>query len=227
MLDSLAFNVAAPQTQWVHAIYIILMAFLLSTLVGVTYVKTFRGLSFSRNYVQAVILASIVSAMVMLAIGDSLARGLGMIGALAIVRFRTNFKDAKDILFMFVSLAAGIGCGVGAYKAATVGTIGFVITSVILHFSPIGQAGMFDGMLRFNCASDADQQSLLEKILRTHCQTFVLVTLREMQQGQRLDYAYHVKLKKGRDGQLICALSAELSSARGISLMLQEATVEL
>ncbi|WP_419662302.1 hypothetical protein Dvar_27580 [Desulfosarcina variabilis str. Montpellier] len=227
MLDSLAFNVAAPHTEWVHAIYIVLMAFLLSTMVGVTYVKTFQGLSFSRNYVQAVILASIVSATVMLAIGDSLARGLGMIGALAIVRFRTNFKDAKDILFMFVSLAAGIGCGVGAYKAATVGTMGFVITSVILHFSPIGQVRMFDGMLRFNCASDADQQSLLEKILRTHCKTFVLVTLREMQQGQRLDYAYQVKLKKGQDGQLICALFTELASARGISLMLQEATVEL
>lgn len=227
MLDSLAFNVAAPHTEWVHAIYIVLMAFLLSTLVGATYVKTFRGLSFSRNFVQAVILASIVSAMVMLAIGDSLARGLGMIGALAIVRFRTNFKDAKDILFMFVSLAAGIGCGVGAYKAATVGTIGFVITAVILHISPLGQAPMFDGMLRFNCESDASQQSLLEKILRTHCKTFVLVTLRDMQQGQRLDYAYQVKLKKGRDSQLVSILSAELPSIRGISLMLQEATVEL
>ena len=54
-------------------IYTVLIAFLLSTLIAVTYEKTFRGLSYSRNYVQSLIMSAIVAATIMQAIGDSLA----------------------------------------------------------------------------------------------------------------------------------------------------------
>lgn len=209
-------------------IYTVLVAFLLSSLIGVTYVKTFRGLSYSRNYVQAVILASIVAATVMHAIGDSLARGLGMIGALAIIRFRTSFKDSRDILFMFSSLAAGIACGVGAFTVAVVGTGGFVMTAFLLFFTPLGQASYYDGMLRFNLKKGDENLNELEGVLRTYCKTFALITLREMQQEDRLDHAYHVKLRKTkRKEELIAVLTEKIPSIKGVSLMLQETTVEL
>lgn len=228
MLDYLMFKVAANNTEFLQTSYIILIAFLLSTLIGTTYVKTFRGLSYSHNYVHAVILASIVAATVMLAIGDSLARGLGMIGALAIIRFRTNFKDAKDILFMFASLAAGIACGVGAYKVAIAGTVGFIMTSFLLYVSPLGQSRTFDGMLRFNCENGDGTQHALQNVFKEHCITFTLVTLRDMQQGERMDYAYQIKLRKdGGGANLVASLSHHVPSARGISLMLQDTTVEL
>lgn len=227
MLSELMFRVAAPNTELAHTFCLVLIAFLLSTLVGLTYVKTFRGLSYSHNYVQALILGAIVSAMVMLAIGDSLARGLGMIGAMAMIRFRTSFRDARDILFMFASLAAGIGCGVGAYKVAVIGTLAFVGVALILHVSPLGRTRAFDGMLRFSCENSPRNQRVLEDLLKTYCKTFVLITLRDMQQGERLDYAYQIRLKKPGGAELITALSTGIPSARGIGLMLQEATIEL
>jgi hypothetical protein len=69
-----------------------------------TYEKTFLGLSYSRNFVQALVLSSVVAATVMQAIGDNVGRGLGMLGALSIVRFRTSFKDPRDIMFLFAAL---------------------------------------------------------------------------------------------------------------------------
>jgi len=41
------------------------------------------------------VLIAIVAAMVMQAIGDSLARGLGMLGALVIIGFRTKLDNTK------------------------------------------------------------------------------------------------------------------------------------
>lgn len=228
MTDIFTFQGSFPQPDIISMVLTVMTAFLLSSLVGMTYVKTFVGLSYSRNYVHAVILSAIVAATIMHAIGDSLARGLGMIGALAIIRFRTNFKDAKDILFMFGALAAGIGCGVGAYAAAIIGTMAFVMTAFLLHFVPMGQAGYFDGMLRFNMDNADGAKAELEKILRVHCKKFVLITLRDINQGQRLDYAYHVKLKRDENRQaLIESLSSRIGSIKGASLMLQESTVEI
>lgn len=228
MLDILALQNVSSGTGFLPVIYTILVAFLLSTVVGVTYIKTFRGLSYSRTYIQAVILSSMVAATVIHAIGDSLARGLGMMGALAIIRFRSSFKDPRDIMFMFAALAAGIACGVGAYSAAVTGTLGFVMTAFLLHYSPLGQSGSFDGMLRFNIQSSDESRHELENLLKKYCKTFVLITLRDMQQGERLDYAYHVKLKNSSESAgLVREFPEKIPSVRGVGLMLQENTVEL
>ncbi|MDY6950413.1 MAG: DUF4956 domain-containing protein [Thermodesulfobacteriota bacterium] len=228
MPDFVTLQSTLPSPTLLSVIYAVLVSFLLSALVGITYIKTFKGLSYSRNYVQSVILSSIVAATVMHAIGDSLARGLGLIGALAIIRFRTSFRDPKDILFMFAALAAGIACGVGAFTAALVGTVGFVMIAVLLHNTQLGHAGHFDGMLRFNIENSDKNKAELEDILGTYCRTFALITLRDIQQGERLDYAYHVKLKKDKGkADLINVLPQRIPSIKGVSLMLQETTVEL
>jgi len=164
----------------------------------------------------------------MQAIGDSLARGLGMIGALAIIRFRTNFKDSRDIIFMFAALAAGIACGVGGYITGVVGTVAFVLISLILHLSNLGQTNFFDGMLRFNIENEDEKKMELENILKEYCKTFALITLRDINQGDRLDYAYHIKLRKNKkNSDLIDTLQKKIPSIKGVSLMLQETTVEL
>ena len=64
MFDFLNLYTVASLPTLPLMIYTVLVAFLLSSLIGVTYTKTFRGLSYSRNYVQAVILGSIVAATV-------------------------------------------------------------------------------------------------------------------------------------------------------------------
>jgi uncharacterized membrane protein YhiD involved in acid resistance len=227
MLDILALQTTSTNPTLIAIIYTVLLSFVLSTMIAVTYEKTFRGLSYSRNYVQALVLSAIVAATVMQAIGDSLASGLGMLGALAIIRFRTTFKDAKDIVFMFASLAAGLACGVNGYSIAVAGTIGFCIVAFILYVSPFGQESYFDGMLRFNLEHDPEGKSQLEKIMSEFCKTFALITVRDMAQGNRLDYAYHVKLKRGKSKPEFVDALKQISTIKGISLLLQETTIDL
>jgi uncharacterized membrane protein YhiD involved in acid resistance len=227
MPDFIAIQTISENATAVTLIYVVLLSFVLSMLIAITYEKTFRGLSYSRNYVQAIILISIVAAVVMQAVGDSLARGLGIMAAMAIVRFRTNFKDPRDIVFVFSSLAAGIACGTYGFSIAVIGTVGFCAANFLLHWSPLGQTSYFDGMLRFSLANENNNSSHLDELLRRYCKKFALVTLRDVSQGNRLDYAYHIKLKRNkRYENFICELE-RIDSIKGISFLLQEATVEL
>jgi len=228
MLDIIKLQASSHDSTFFMVVYTVLVAFLLSSAIGFTYIKTFKGLSYSRNYVQALMMSSIVASTIMMAIGDSLANGLGMIGALAIIRFRTNFKDSRDIIFMFAALAVGIGCGVGGYTIAVVGTTGFILSAFFLSKTPIGQNTFFDGMLRFNMKNSDENKLELEKIMKNYCRGFALVTLRDIQQGERLDYAYHVKLKRKKTNEAFLAeLHEKLQTIKGVNLMLQESTVEL
>jgi len=227
MLDFLTLQTTSAHPAFITVVYTALLAFALSTLIAITYEKTYRGLSYSRNFVQALILGSIVAATVMQAIGDSLARGLGMMGALAIIRFRTVFKDPRDIIFMFASLAVGISCGVFGYVIGTIGTLIFCGAAFLLSYTGFGRSRYFDGMLRFNMASDSPAKETLERLLKEYCQVFALIALRELAQGKRLDYAYHIKLKNGKNNENFLTALKKIESVEGASLMLQETTVEI
>jgi hypothetical protein len=128
---------------------------------------------------------------------------------------------------MFAAIASGIACGVFGFGIAVIGTLGFCIAAVALYFSPLGEHRYYDGLLRFNRESASPARAGLEDVLGRNCRTFALITLRETSQGARLEYAYHVKLRKGatRDG-LVDGIRG-LGSARDVSLMLQETTVEV
>lgn len=227
MLDLLAVQSSTANATLITLAYTLILAFILSSVIAWTYEKTFLGLSYSRNYVQALVLSSVVAATVMQAIGDNVGRGLGMLGALSIVRFRTSFKDPRDIMFIFASLGAGIGCGVFAWGAATGGTIAFCIVAFLLSRTGLGTKHFFDGMLRFAMPNDSAPRLAVEKILHSDLKTFILITMREVDGGARVDVAYQVRLRKSKPAAEVLA---ELSKVEGISdiqFMMQDATTQM
>lgn len=148
-------------------IYSILMSVVLSTFLAVTYEHTTRDTVKKRHFIQAIVLIAIVASMVMQAIGDSVARGLGMLGALSIIRFRNTIVNPRNIVFIFASLAIGIACGVYGFYVATMGTTIFILTTLVLYYSPYSQSNNLVGTMVINASSDRMDQ--LEKVIKSYC----------------------------------------------------------
>src|SRR3989338_3163797 len=87
------------------------------------YKKTFSGVLYSKNFNIALIMSTMVAAVVMMAIGGNLALSLGMVGALSIIRFRAPVKDPKDLTFLFWAITAGIVNGIQFYKLSIVSSL--------------------------------------------------------------------------------------------------------
>ena len=155
-----------------------LFAFLLSSLICITYQLTTKSIYRKAHFLQSLALISIVAATVMQAIGDSLARGLGMLGALSIIRFRTVLDDPRNITFMFASLATGIACGVFGLHIAATGTIIFCLAAIILSLSPLSRSNELIGKIRIQVPKNDQQQNLIEKQLKKHCKNYEIDQLR-------------------------------------------------
>lgn len=69
---------------------------------------------------QTQILLAVVSAALMMIVGDSAARAFGIFAAVSVVRFRTNIRDPKEITVLLVSLAIGFATGVGRWELAII-----------------------------------------------------------------------------------------------------------
>lgn len=155
-----------------------LFAFFMSSLIAITYDFTTQSIYRRAHYLQALILIGVVAATVMQAIGDSLARGLGIIGALSIIRFRTVLDDPRNITFMFASLGVGIAAGVLGFGVALTGTLVFCAGAFVLRFSPLSNNNELIGEIRLQVPKEDEQQALIEKTLLRHCSDFELEQVR-------------------------------------------------
>lgn len=220
-------NYGFEQIEWQIALLSFLLAFLLSSIIAVIYERTFQGLSYSRGLVQSMILGSIVSCLLMIAIGDNIARGIGIVGSLAIIRFRTNLRDPRDLVFLFASLGIGVASGVQSYATAVIGTIIFCLVVFILYISPFGTRRKHDGLVRFQIPSGPGAAAEITNIMQNYTKNFVLVAMRSVAQGQVVDYAYQVKLSDSADNVTLIQQLEMIDGIRGITYTNQEATVEV
>tara|TARA_Y100001935_G_scaffold217449_1_gene189617 strand:- start:56771 stop:57448 length:678 start_codon:yes stop_codon:yes gene_type:complete len=177
--------------------YSLVWAFVLSSLIAITHKITFSGHQYPKNFFQAMALGSIVGAMVMMAIGDSLARGLGAFGALAIIRFRTRIQDARNIIFLFASLSVGLAIGVFGYTIAFVGTLLFCTMALVLHFSPFSTKVGQRGRLQFRLQNGENLSQVLS-ILDRFCSDYTDVQIEARNNG-RFEYEYFIEFKLGAD----------------------------
>ena len=152
----------------------------LSALIVLTYDITTKVSKKDHNYMQSLAMISILATMVMQAVGDSLARGLGMLGALAIIRFRTTLRDPRKMTFMFASLAVGISCGVFGFTIAVTGTFVFCVVAIILRFSVFGNPDPLIGILKISMYYEKGNESVkkMESVLKNLCKEYRLTDIR-------------------------------------------------
>ncbi len=217
MLDLSSLQYSSEYPGVVAIIFTVLCSVLLGILIAFTYEKTSRDVDRPDNFLQALILVTVVAATVIQAIGDSLARGLGMIGALSIIRFRTTIQDPRNIVFMFGAIAAGIACGVMGYTVAIFGTVGFCLTAFLLRFSSFSEKEKLFGNLKIKFFKVDANRKALEEVLAKHCSSFA-VAKKEYGTGtgkksHLIVYDYRIKLKDSYAAQ---ELVDELDDLYGI-----------
>ncbi len=138
------------------------MSFFVGMFIFFIYKKTYQGVLYQRSFNISLVLASAVTAMIIMTISGNLILSLGMVGALSIVRFRTPVKDAMDLVFLFWAISAGIANGVGYYNISIVGSIMIAIFMLILTRSEKGVSDTF--LLVLQISDPSKEESILNEI---------------------------------------------------------------
>ncbi len=101
--------------------------------------RYFHDKPMSQAMEHAQVLLCVSGALVMMIIGESLARAFGIAGAASIIRFRTPVEDPKDITILFLLMALGMSTGIGAFEIAGAGTAFVCVFLVVLEHTGGGR----------------------------------------------------------------------------------------
>jgi uncharacterized membrane protein YhiD involved in acid resistance len=213
MLDNIITPNVVHQSSITLILFATLMTLILSILLVFTYDKTAKEMDRPDNFVQSLLLMSIVTCTIIQSIGDSIAVGFGIFGALAIIRFRTWINDPRDVSFIFAAMAIGIACGVHSFVNGAIGTVIFCLIAFFLRLTPFGHSAHMIASLKVNVPKDTFSHSGVEEILKSYSKEYYIKRVRTNNASTEIDYQF--LLIKGVDitqiSNAINQLSPEVS----------------
>ena len=82
-------------------------------------------------------------------------------------------------------------------------------------------------MLRFALPNEGEARAKIESILHDSLKTYILITMREVDGGARIDCAYQVRLRATKPAADILSDLSKIEGISDVQFMMQDATTEM
>jgi anti-anti-sigma factor len=192
-VDSGSARTPFPGGEPVLALLKLLAATGIGLLVTAVHRPSLRDRPLNRSIEQAQTLLCVAGAMVMIIIGNSIARAFGIAGAATIIRFRTPVDDPKDVTIIFLLMSLGMSTGLGAFGVAGLGTAFLCTLLLVLERLPSDQRPRT--MMAELVAEGREFPTVrVESVFARHGVTF---EPRDVSQGKEAAVKYHVAVDGG------------------------------
>jgi Domain of unknown function (DUF4956) len=179
-------------------------------LVALVYRRSRNEIDITPTFPPTLVLLAILIAMVTQVIGDNVARAFSLVGALAIVRFRTVVRDTQDTAFVILAVVVGMAVGASAPWVAAIG-LGLVAV-VAMAMKPPATGDYIIGhlplLVRIRIGLGHDAEALLGSTLDVYFSHRRMESIETAKHGVSIDVAYEAKLREpGTPEQLVRALN--------------------
>lgn len=200
----------------------LVVSFLCGIVISLVYRFVYKGPSYSVTFVNSLVILSMITSVVILVIGNNLARAFGLVGAMSIIRFRTAVRDVQDIVFIFFALSIGMATGVGLYSVAITGTLLISLAIIMLSLSNFGSVRKREFMLQLTYYSSPENDQLIDQIIRRHCKKVKLVNLKNVGSENVIEAFYHISLKQEKKNTLLLTDLSTSAKVLNVNLYFDE-----
>lgn len=164
MLESLLTTTTSTELTITQALLTIAVSVVLGGIISFTYGKTSNAQGYSQNFMLTTILLPAIVAIIVLLIGNNIARAFSLAGAFSIIRFRSAAGDPKDIAFVLFTMAAGLACGVGAFGYGVLFTTALCLLMILLKATNFGASQKAQKILKVTIPEDLSYEEAFDEV---------------------------------------------------------------
>ena len=201
-------------TNWPAILLGLLLAFACGHIIAWVYMFTHSGLSYSRSFVNALIIMPTIVALVMMVLSNNLVTAFGMMAVFAIVRFRNILRDTLDTTYILTVLVIGMAAGTQKFTSAIIGCLLVAVGMIYLWYTSFGSRHRYDIIVNLHWARSVKELLELRRVLDRHSWKAHLASQRSHEGYEGTDLSYRLLL---RDAGRVEDLLTELRQVTGVS----------
>lgn len=204
----------AVPTNYSALIMALLLAFACGHAIAWVYVLTHTSLSYSRSYVNTLIIMPVIVALVMMILSNNLVLAFGLMAIFAMVRFRSILRDTLDTAYVLAVIVLGLACGTLKFTSAIIGCV--VTAAIMLYFraTNFGARHRYNLIVNIQWVRPARDLEELRQLLRRHSRAAQCASQRSNEGYEGVDVSYRLLLRDPSKSDL---LIDELRALNGVA----------
>src|SRR5881396_4106858 len=200
--------------NWPAVLLGLVLAFAGGQVIAWIYMVTHSGLSYSRSFVNALIVMPVIVSLVMMVLSNNLVTAFGMMAVFAIVRFRNILRDTLDTTYILTVLVIGMACGSQKFTTAVIGCALMAIAMLYLWTTSFGSRHRYDVIVNLHWARPLAELQDLTRTLNRHSRRTLCASQRSHEGYEGTDLSYRLLL---RDSRRVEEMLTELRGTTGVS----------
>lgn len=195
MLDSMFASSVIETFNLQSTLLVIGCALILGLLISQVYMGTHKKEGYIGSFVVTLIMLPVIIAMIILLVGNNVARAFSLAGAFSLIRFRSAPGDPKDIAYVFFTLAVGLACGMGFVGYAALFAIILCVVMIILSMTQYGMPQNTAMKLKIMVPEDMDYEGLFDDIFKQYTKEYKVLRVKTADFGALFEIIYYISMK--------------------------------
>ncbi len=151
--------------------------------------------SYTKSFVVTVAVLPAVVAMVIMMVNGSIGAGIAVAGTFSLVRFRSAPGSAKEIAAVFLTMAAGLACGMGFLLYAFL-FVAIILTAILLYsLSKFGSQSNKARTMTVTIPEVLDYTDVFDDLFKKYTDECKLTQMKTSSMGSLFKLTYSLKLK--------------------------------
>lgn len=196
MLESLFSSSASDTLTLTTSIATLGAALVLGLFISLIYIQTHKKEGYSAGFPITLIMLPAIISIIILLIGDNVARAFSLAGAFSLIRFRSAPGEPKDIAYVLFTLGIGLACGMGYFTYAAVFAVILCLVMVILNYTNFAKPTSSAMQLKITVPENLNYQGLFDDVFMKYTNSWTLKRVKTSDFGTLFEVDYSIVFKK-------------------------------
>lgn len=174
----------------------IVVALVLGLLISAVYMIITPTQERSCNFVMALVILPVLISVVILLVGNSVARAFSIAGVFTLIRFRSVPGDSKDITFVFLCMILGLTTGLGYISFGVIVTVLVSVVIVLIKKSNYGVVKSEEKRLKIVIPEDMNFQNVFDEVLEKYTDHAKMMKVKTTNLGTLYEISYDIVMKR-------------------------------
>ena len=203
MLDTILTSTTGESLTLTNTLIILVVSIILGLIISISYMKTSKEETVTSGFAITLIMLPAIISIIILLVGNNVARAFSLAGAFSIIRFRSEPKDPKDISYIFFTLAVGLSAGMGYIVYAILFTIILCLIMFILKFINYAEPDKSCLELRITIPENLNYENVFDDVLKKYTSSWKFKKIKTKEFGSLFEITYSVVMNNGNQKKFI------------------------
>ena len=199
MLETIISSTNGESFTLANTLIIIFSSILLGLVISFIYILTHKKEGYAPSFPVTLIMLPAIISIIILLVGNNVARAFSLAGAFSLIRFRSAPGDPKDIAYVFFTLAVGLTCGMGYIGYAIVVTLILCALLTILDITGYATSKNKMAKLKIIIPEDLNYEGVFDEVLNKFTISWNVDSVRTRDFGALFEIQYIIKVDSNLD----------------------------